>query len=47
MCAIPHGSANTKQLSDWLMDFARERQLEAYQDQLNNVVIIKRGNARV
>ena len=41
MCAIPHGSANTKQLSDWLMDFARERQLEAYQDQLNNVVIIK------
>lgn len=41
MCAIPHGSANTKQVSDWLMDFARQRGLEAYQDQLNNVIIIK------
>ena len=41
MCAIPHGSTNTKQVSDWLMDFARERGLEAYQDRLNNVIIIK------
>ncbi|MCF2661865.1 aminoacyl-histidine dipeptidase [Pseudoflavonifractor phocaeensis] len=41
MCAIPHGSSNTKQVSDWLMDFARERGLEACQDQLNNVIIIK------
>ena len=23
MCAIPHGSANTKAVSDWLMAFAR------------------------
>lgn len=41
LCAIPHGSANTKQVSDWLMEFARRRRLEAYQDQMNNVVIIK------
>ena len=41
MCAIPHGSSNTKAVSDWLMDFARQRGLEAYQDRLNNVIIIK------
>ena len=41
MCAIPHGSTNTKAVSDWLMAFARERDLEAYQDRLNNVIIIK------
>ena len=41
MCAIPHGSTNTKQISDWLMDFAAQRKLEAYQDDMNNVVIIK------
>ena len=39
--AIPHGSGNTKQISDYLMDFAAKRNLEAYQDALNNVVIIK------
>lgn len=41
LCEIPHGSGNTKQVSDWLMEFARERDLEAYQDEKNNVVIIK------
>lgn len=41
MCAIPHGSGNTKAISDWLVDFARQRGLEHYQDQLNNVIIIK------
>ena len=41
LCAIPHGSSNTKQISDWLMTFAWERNLEAYQDELNNVIIIK------
>lgn len=25
MCAIPHGSGNTKAVSDWLMDFAEAR----------------------
>ena len=41
LCAIPHGSSNTKAVSDWLMAFAEEWELEAYQDDLNNVVIIK------
>ena len=41
LCTIPHGSSNTKQVSDWLMDFAHKRNLEAYQDELNNVVLIK------
>ena len=41
ICAIPHGSGNTKMISDYLMDFAAKRGLEAWQDELNNVVIIK------
>ena len=41
MCAIPHGSGNTKAISDYLVAFARERGLEHYQDDLNNVIIIK------
>ena len=38
---IPHGSGNTKQISDYLVNFAKKRQLEYYQDELNNVIIIK------
>lgn len=41
LCAIPHGSGHTKAASDWLMDFAHRRGLEAWQDELNNVVIVK------
>ena len=41
ICAIPHGSGNTKKISDYLMAFAAERGLEAHQDELNNVIIIK------
>ena len=32
MCAIPHGSRNTKAVSDWCADFARARGLEYHQD---------------
>ena len=45
ICQIPHGSGNTKQLSDWLVDFAKARDLEFYQDELNNVIIIKEASA--
>ena len=45
LCAIPHGSSNTKAVSDWLMDFAWERGLEAYQDGVNNVIIIKEATS--
>ena len=41
MCAIPHGSRNTKAISDWCVAFAKERGLEHYQDEANNVIIIK------
>ncbi len=41
LCAIPHGSGNTKAVSDWLVRFAIENNLEHYQDKLNNVIIIK------
>lgn len=40
LCAIPHGSGNTKAISDYLVNFAKERGLEHYQDELNNVIII-------
>ncbi len=45
ICQIPHGSGNTKQLSDWLVDFAKARNLEFYQDNMNNVIIIKEASA--
>ena len=38
---IPHGSGNTKQISDFLVSFAKEHNLEHYQDEINNVIIIK------
>ena len=41
LCAIPHGSGNTKAVSDWLVDFAKARGLRYVQDQLNNVVIFR------
>ncbi len=41
MCAIPHGSGNTKAVSDWLVSFAEKNGLEVHQDKMNNVVIIK------
>ena len=41
LCGIPHGSGNTKKISDYLVTFARVRGLEYYQDGLNNVIIIK------
>ena len=41
ICAIPHGSHNTKAVSDYLAAFARERGLACRQDELGNVVIRK------
>lgn len=36
---IPHGSRNTKAISDYCVAFAKERGLWVYQDALNNVII--------
>lgn len=41
ICNIPHGSGNVKQISDYLMKFATERNLEAIQDEYYNVIIKK------
>ena len=45
LCAIPHGSRNTKAISDYCVTFAKEHSLEYYQDASNNVVIIKEASA--
>ena len=45
MCEIPHGSGNTKQISDFCVDFAKEQGLEYYQDADNNIIIIKEASA--
>ena len=38
---IPHGSGNTKQISDYLVEFAKEHGLKYIQDESNNVIIFK------
>ncbi|MEG1255427.1 aminoacyl-histidine dipeptidase [Clostridium sp.] len=38
---IPHGSGNEKDISDYLVNFAKERQLKVIQDQELNVIIKK------
>ena len=43
LCAIPHGSGNTKPISDYCVRFARERGLRCIQDESNNVIIFKDG----
>lgn len=40
LSAIPHGSGNTKAISNYCVRFAEERGLEHYQDVLNDVIII-------
>ena len=39
LCRIPHGSGNTKEVSDYLVQFARDHELSWYQDASNNVII--------
>ena len=41
LCSVPHGSGNTKQISDLCVRFAEERGLRHKQDELNNVIIWK------
>lgn len=45
LCKIPHGSYHTKQISDYLVQFAKDRNLECSQDDSNNVVIRKAASA--
>lgn len=41
LCAIPHGSLDTKRISDYCVEFAKAHGLRYVQDASNNVVIYK------
>ena len=43
ICSIPHGSGNTKKISDYCVDFAKKHDLKYIQDEYNNVIIWKNG----
>lgn len=43
ICSMPHGSGNTKIISDYLVNFAKEQGLSYIQDELNNVIIFVPG----
>lgn len=43
ICNIPHGSRNTKAISDFCVSFAKERNLKYIQDDHNNVIIFKQA----
>ena len=43
ICAIPHGSGNTKKISDYLVKFAQEHDLRYIQDESNNVILFGPG----
>ena len=43
ICSMPHGSGNTKIISDYLVKFAQEQGLEYIQDELNDVIIFVPG----
>lgn len=45
ICEIPHGSENTKELSDYLVEFGKNNGCEVYQDEHCNVVIYKDASA--
>ena len=43
ICSIPHGSGNTKLISDYLVSFAKEQGLKYIQDADNNVILFGEG----
>ena len=43
ICAIPHGSRNTKKISDYLVGFAVAHGLAYIQDEMNNVILFAPG----
>ena len=45
LCSIPHGSFNTKAISDYLVSFAKEHNLRYIQDKYNNVIMFKDASA--
>ena len=45
ICRIPHGSGNLRKISDYLVSFAKDRNLEVTQDSELNVIIKAPGSA--
>lgn len=43
LCSIPHGSSNTGKISGYLADFAENRGLPYFRDDLGNIIIWKKG----
>ena len=43
ICSIPHGSRNTKAISDYLASFAAEHGIRCIQDKLNNILLFGEG----
>lgn len=43
ICGIPHGSRNTKAISDYLVAFAKDHGLKYIQDAVNNVILFGEG----
>ena len=43
LCGIPHGSRNTKAISDYLVEFAKEQGIRYIQDESNNVILFCEG----
>lgn len=44
ICSIPHGSGNTKGISDYCVSFAKEHGFKYIQDEMNNVIIFKEAS---
>ena len=47
ICGIPHGSRNTKAISDYLVSFAKDHHLRYIQDESNNVIIFGKGTCEM
>ena len=43
LCSIPHGSGNTKMISDYIVSFAKDNGIRYVQDALNNVLLFGEG----
>ncbi len=46
LAKIPRCSKNEKQVSDYLVNFAKKRKLDVFQDKKLNVIIKKPGTAK-
>ncbi len=43
ICSIPHGSRNTALIADYLVEFAKEHEIDYIRDEHNNVIFFQEG----